>query len=528
MSAQEIELKLRVAPDDMPRLRAAKRLADSAGKAGSKMLDSTYFDTDDLRLQAQGLSLRVRKQGRSFVQTLKSAPTGQGGALRRGEWETPVSGDQPDLSALPDPSVLLDAVGPLEAAALRPVFSTHVRRSVRLLTPADGVEVEVAIDEGEIRTPSGRTLPLSELELELKAGTDTAPLYALAQALNETVPLRVETRTKSERGYDLAAGLGARWSKASRLELSPEITVEQALAGIVRHCIGHMVANEAVALEGVESEGVHQMRVALRRLRSALSLFKPFLPPEQLDRLVAEVKWLAGSLGAARDWDVFLEELLVPVLQAFPGDAGLAALEEAAGECRRRGYAGVRAAVDSPRYTALLLTLGAWVDGRGWRDQPVSEHSAMLLQPVLDMADRMLSKRHRQARRRGRGFARLAAADRHQLRIALKKLRYAAEFFRSLYDPKPVRRYLDDLAALQDTLGHLQDVATVTKLVGQVEAELGDAAPAGWQRGAGMVIGWHGHGLQAREPQIVRDWEAFADTKPFWTSGKPDPETVAP
>lgn len=516
MSGQEIELKLRMRPEDLPRLRAAPVLSAGKGRAVTRELETVYFDTADLRLHGQALSLRVRRQGRRYVQTLKSAAETAGMALARGEWEAPVAGAAPDLSALPEGNPLL-SLGPLEGDELRPVFEARIRRTVRTLVPAEGQEVEVAIDQGEIRTADGQVLAVHEIELELKNGSDPRSLYEIALALNAVAPLRVETRSKAERGYALAAGTVDGPVKATKLVLGPQETVESAMARIVRHCIDHLVANEACALAGENPEGIHQVRVALRRLRSALQLFRDYLPPAQYEALAGEVKWLADACGQARDWDVFLGALLAPVDAAFPGEPALRALDAAAQRCRALGYDRAAEAIRSPRYTALLLKLGAWVDGRGWRDQPVSETSAALLSPVQVAADRLLDGRHRQARKRGRRFASLAPEARHRLRIALKKLRYAADFFRGLYDPKAVKKYADDLAELQDALGHLQDVATVHKLIGQVEAELGADAPEGWRQGAGMVLGWHGRGLQSLEPRLVRDWEAFAETRPFWS-----------
>ncbi|MFM2045349.1 MAG: hypothetical protein RLY86_3925 [Pseudomonadota bacterium] len=518
MSGQEIELKLRVSKADLAKLRAAPVLAPPSGEAEAKpvakTLESTYFDTPDLRLHALGWSLRVRKIGRKLVQTLKAPGAATGGIVTRGEWESPVATLHPDLAALPDP-VVLDALQPLDVAGLQPIFTTKIRRTTRLLHPADGTAVEVAFDQGEVVTPDGRTLPIHEVELELKSG-DTAALYALARSLNTVAPLRVELLSKAERGYALALEERPRWMKAARVDLSPDQTVEQVLETIVRACLVHLVGNEAVALAGEEPEGVHQMRVALRRLRSALKTFQTLIPADQYTHLSGEVRWIATALGAARDWDVFRTELLAPVDAAFPGDPSLAALAAAASRCREIGYGEVRAAVLSPRYTTLLLDLAAWVDGRGWRNQPVSETSALLLQPITTLSGDLLTRRHKQARKRAKGFARLDSNHRHMVRISLKKLRYAAEFFRGLYDAREVKRYTDDLADLQEGLGHLQDVATVEKLMIHIQEALGPQAPKGWEAGAGMVRGWHARGLADLEPKLVRDWETFAMTRPFW------------
>ncbi|OYQ34171.1 hypothetical protein CHU95_11975 [Niveispirillum lacus] len=515
MSALEIELKLAVAPSEMDRLRGLACLADTIAKPKVKSLDSIYFDTDDRRFLANGLSLRVRRMGRKLVQTLKSAPQPGAGALVRGEWEVEISHPRPDLSLLPEATVL-QAVGTITNDDLVPVFETRIRRQVRHLSPRPGITIEVALDQGEIVAPGGVSLAVHEAELELTEGTDTAALYDLARAIHAEVPVRLEMLTKSARGYALSSGASPVSVKAAKLSLDPEATVEEALSTIVRHCLGHMMANEPVTRLGQDPEGVHQMRVALRRLRSALQIFRPFIPSDQMDSLGPRVKALADALGPAREWDVFLGELLPPLVKALPGHDGLVALERAARAARDGGYALVHATLADPAHTALLLDLAAWVDGRQWRNQPVSEQSTLLLSPVTEMAGALLGKRHRQARKRGRGFAKLAAAPRHELRISLKKLRYAADFFRSLYESKALRRFLEELATLQDHLGHLQDVATVDKLVADLERSAGASLPSEWRLGAGLVAGWHARGLFDLEDQIVTDWHRFADAKPFW------------
>lgn len=524
MSPHEIELKLSVHKDDMKRLRLSPALSQTVTKPATKALDSLYFDTADRSLQRNGFSLRVRRQGRKLVQTLKSAPPPGIGALVRGEWEVPVPENRPDLGLLPDAGVLAP-LGPLDNGDLVSVFETRIRRQVRRLSPAEGVMIEIAIDEGEIVAADGRILAVNEIELELVEGEDVACLYSLAKAIHADIPLRLEMDSKSARGYALADARQPEPQKATRLSIDADFTVEESLAAILRASLVHLTANEAPTLTGDDPEGVHQMRVALRRLRSAFQIFNPLIPPDQSERLVPEIKWLATSLGAAREWDVFLGELLPPVAAAFPGHPAILALTSAAEKARARGYAAAKAAVGSPRYTSLLLDLAAWLDARSWRNQPVSERSALLLRPVSELADALLDKRHRKARKRGRGFAHAGPEARHELRIALKKLRYATDFFRGLYEGKGFRRFAEDLSGLQDRLGHLQDVATVTKLVEELAAQPATEAPGGWEQGAGLVTGWHARGLHDMEEGVVEDWRRFADTKPFWR--RPDADTDA-
>lgn len=529
-SNRETELKLAVRPEDMAALRSAPAVAGGGGgRGGARTLESTYFDTEDRRLAGRRVTLRVRKTGDRYLQTVKAAPDGDG--LGRAEWECPVAGPAPDLSLVtaPEAQALL---GPLDAAELRPLFTSIVRRTVRTVTVGQGEaasSVEVAFDTGEIRIPGGAAVPVSEVELELKQGS-VAALFELALELAKTAPLRLDPRTKASRGYALADGAGDPVIKAGRVELDPETTVEGAFARIVRACVAHLAANEAVALKGADPEGIHQMRVALRRLRSALALFRSFVPVDQHGWLAGELRWLAGNFGPARDWDVFLDELLEPVAGSFhradghgkPLQEDIDALAAAARGRRARAYEQAHAAILSERYTTLLLRLGAWVEARGWRDQPVSERSARLFEPVAGLADQLLSRRHKKARRAGHGFADLSVGERHALRIALKKLRYAAEFFRSLYDDKPVRRYLQQLAAFQDALGHLNDVATATRLLHELHDD-GSRPLPGEPRAAGIVIGWHARGVLDSETALVGLWDGFAAAKPFWSK----PERMA-
>ncbi|EWY38466.1 hypothetical protein N825_13340 [Skermanella stibiiresistens SB22] len=526
MASQEIELKLRVDPQHLPRFRNSPAFAGS-GRSAAKNLESTYYDTDDFRLRDREVTLRVRKQGREHVQTIKAGNEHSGGVFSRGEWECKIAGAEPDLSAVTDEEALR-LLGPITQAELKPVFTSHIKRHVRVLNGAAGhgpdTIIEAAIDQGEIRTAGGEVVPVAELELELKAG-DPQALFDLALELSGIAPVRIETRSKSERGYALVAGQTESAVKAEKLTLTPEHTAEQALASIMRNCLTHVVLNEASAIKGEDPEGVHQMRVALRRLRSALALFRKLVPPAQYDWLAGEVKWLASELGNARDLDVFLADLLAPVEGALDRDreAGgpLTALREAALASRERAYGRARDAILSDRYTTLLLKLGAWLESRSWRQQPLSEEAAKLFDPVTDLADGLLAKRHKQARRRGAHFAKLRSEQRHELRISLKKLRYAVEFFRSLYGDKATVKYLRRLSALQDDLGHLNDVATAETLMGRLADErMGENAgdkPGLWRIGGGMVIGWHARGVTQIEPQLVQDWENFADATPFWS-----------
>jgi inorganic triphosphatase YgiF len=514
----EIEIKLCGEPDSLKRAFSGAPIRERAtGRAATKRLDNVYYDTADQRLRARGLAFRVRKDGRRYYQTLKSDDA-TGLAAYRGEWQNPLRTDEPDLALMPAGGrAALD--GAVDPDDLRPVFATRVRRTVQRVETTDHAGrsslIEAALDFGGIEA-NGAKLPIAEVELELLDGSPEA-LYALALELDALAPLRLETRSKSARGYALAAGAPPAWQKAEPPALAADATVDQAIQTILRNCLQHWCANEAAALEGSDAEGVHQMRVAIRRLRSAFSVFGRLIDPAQRARLSEAAKTIVSGLGPARDWDVFLAELLAPVRASRPDDAGLARLAAAAEAARQKGYAQARAAIEARSYTRYLLQLGRWIEASAWREQPTERGTSWLDRPIVEFATHVLGKRQLKALQRGEDFAQLSAEQRHRLRIALKKLRYATEFFEALYPKKHSRPYLAALKDLQDGLGHLNDVAVAQRLIDSLAGERnGSADGDGLQRAAGLVLGWHARGVADLEPAILRSWQEFAEREPFW------------
>jgi inorganic triphosphatase YgiF len=515
---EEFELKLSGQPEALETIFASSAICDKAtGRGVTRRLENVYYDTRDQRLRARGLAFRVRRHGRRYVQTLKSNDT-EGLVSYRGEWETPLASSEPDLAVLPVGAleVLQGLVTPEE---LETQFTTRVRRRVRRIRLIDqkGREslIEAALDSGTIETQGDR-LPIAEIELELLEGSPDA-LYSLALELDKLAPLRIETRSKSALGYALASGQAPAWYKAGALDLDPDTTVEEAFRQILRSCVQHWCANEAAALDGRDPEGVHQLRVAIRRLRSAFSLFRHLVEREERRRLSGGAKRILGSFGPARDWDVLSTELLAPVSAARAGDPHLARLLEAAEVERRRGYEAVRAEIGSHAYTRYLLELRLWIEAGGWRERLTEQAAHWLERPIVAFADQVLAKRHRTARKLGRGFARLSAAERHRVRIALKKLRYACEFFEGLYRKKGAKPYISSLKQMQDRLGHLNDVAVAEKLaLALVDRATTQAERESLHMAAGLVLGWYGREAADAGQDVSEAWHRFAHGVPFW------------
>jgi inorganic triphosphatase YgiF len=503
----ELELKFAAAPADLPLVK--RKLLKLAGRerATRTTLTSVYYDTSDRRLKRLGLSLRVRRGNHRFVQTVKAEDAKDAPPLTRGEWEDAVSGVLPDLHA-PNSGPHLPLT--LSAAELHPVFSTVIRRAVIPINLDGTTEIDAAVDEGEIQTAAGlHGEPICELELEYKLGNPAA-IYDIGLRLLEAAPLYIETRSKAERGFDLLdPGLPKhRIVHASPIVLEPEMTVEAVLQKFGCECLALVLRNEAAALSGV-AEALHQMRVALRRLRAVLSTVKRMLPAEQYRWVGDELRWMAGTLGPVRNWDVIADGILASVTGTLLAPQDRDALTRACEAERLRARQEAALAIRSVRYTTGLLKLLRWFTAREWRDQPVSEQSALLVAPIGTVAQRLIAQRHRQTRRASKGFAEFDSEQRHQVRITIKKLRYTIDLLQSLFPAAGVSRFVKLLKPLQEELGQANDVRVARDLIGGLRISDID-------RAAGIVLGWHQRGLADHEKKLVEDLRKVRNARPFW------------
>jgi triphosphatase len=510
----EIELKLSIHPDDAHRLgRLAAVRGAVRGHARTRTLHNVYYDTPDFALQREGVALRLRRDGARWTQTLKRAGRVEGGLHLRAELDTPVPAQILNHHALVASGASPLFTDPELRASLQPVFTTDFRRTLRHLQPVPDTRIELCVDAGAISAgPS--TAPISEIELELQQGQPEA-LLNFAKALLADIPLRLEPASKAQRGYALAAGAAPAPVKAEAPALNPAMTASEAFAAVVFACLAHLQANERGVLQDDDAEYLHQARVALRRLRCAFSVFSRGFPRAAVEELIGELRWLGGQLGPARDWDVFATETLPGVLSAFPGDTGLHTLLERTTELRAAAGAVARHAMRSNRYTGLLLDLIALFYRQPWTAVPDEAAATERTRPLPDFAATILARRHRKVVKRGGDLTRLDAPALHELRIAIKKLRYAAEFFSTLYEKRTVRDYTATLARLQTILGALNDAATVERLGEELRDQRED--PDGqFAEGIGLVRGWAGAMARAHLEQLPAAWEAFRDSKKFW------------
>lgn len=510
--ATEVELKLRVAPEHAAGLfRHSAVRALAPGKPRSQKLYSIYYDTPELDLKRHGLTLRLRRVGGRWLQTIKGGGMVAAGLHQRDEWETELPKQGLDFTRLGDPALieLFGAAGLRDE--LRPVFETEFTRKSCLLEFPQGGQAEFALDRGEVRTDSAADA-ICEIELELKSGKP-AGLFELALELNKAVPLKLQIPSKAERGYVLYSGTLDPPVKAGPVALEPSMTVNDAFRQIVWSCVSHLQANEAGLMKKLHPEYLHQMRVALRRLRSAFSVFSAVFPQPVFAPVIEEIKWLTSRLGPARDWDVFVTETLPAVCAGFPDHTGLKSLGQSCAALCATHDDIARQAVDSRRYQDIMLGLGAWLTAEPWMRQLDEPALSALAAPAGQFAPRVLGRRHRKLRKRGRQVASFGSPELHALRIAAKKQRYAAEFFAALYSGKESRAYAKALASAQDALGALNDDATAGRLLKEwAERETADADA----EAAGLVAGWVACDAVHRMAQLKEAWNAFKKQKPFW------------
>ena len=296
--------------------------------------------------------------------------------------------------------------------------------------------------------------------------------------------------------------------KAGPVTLSSDATSEEAFTAIISACLCHAEANQPAVLDG-QIEGVHQMRVAFRRLRSGLKLFRPLIPREASAGSVEGIRWLNGFLGPARDWDVFLNEGMSPVFAHFPRKRGLLLFRIKAEVIRQNHRHSLCDTVHDPRYRQLIQGLSGWLEQRAWQGILSDEQRERLTQPVLDFATLLLRYNHRRVTQYADQFTKLSAEERHVLRIRVKELRYALDFFAALYPAFTVKAYLSALARLQDCLGIMNDITVTRRLLDEARLTVVSTARQ-------VIEGWYGCRLDIHERQFAEVWQRFMECERPW------------
>ncbi|MFG6486394.1 CHAD domain-containing protein [Roseateles sp. BYS78W] len=461
----EIELKFLVPAASRAALAAE---LDGRGNARRAQLTADYLDTPDLRLARAGLAWRVRREAGRWVQALKCA---RGDALERFEHEVVRPDATPDAAAHADTAPGRQLIDLLDAARADGLeagvrFRSQVRRLERRVRTR-GAVVDIALDEGRLLA-SGAVLRLREVEFELVSGSPVAML-ALVERWRQRFGLILDPRNKAERGFALAAGWpDAPLRKAASPSYDKRAGAGEAFSAVLDECLAHLMRSAIGLADGDAAqagEHVHQLRVAIRRLRSALRAFEGWVaaPPAEL---VDGLRVLFAALGQARDRDVLGSGVAAELARAGAPPLPLPGSQDAVDPA-----ALVRAA-DTQR---LLL---GWVT---WRAGLPAEAETETEDALRRLARRRLRRWHERMAAGGHAFDELDDAALHALRKRVKRQRYAIDFLAPLLPRQSTARHVQALSAAQSMLGEIHDLIVARD---RYQALVG-SAPAAW-----FAVGW--------------------------------------
>jgi len=501
----EIELKLQaplVVLQDILESTFVSRI--SVGRTRTRRLVSTYFDTPRHTLRKDGIALRIRQLDDGFEQTVKAPVHGTAALQTFREWNSRVSSKIPVIASVDDRGIRTTLTLGNRHRRLQPQFTTDVERHT-LPVRFGGSDIELALDIGRIEAGNGQSETVSELELELLDGCPSAVLD-LALQLTELAELSLGYLTKADRGYAMARPVscpGA--SKTGKEGFARDITVAGMFQAVLDSTLDHLRANEQPVAAGIP-EGVHQARIAIRRLRAALWSFRLILPRQERKTFNREFRWFQGQLSPARDWHVFVDETLPAVQSAFPGRRATAVqLRKIALEELRQVTDEATDLFRSVRYTRLILRFTLWMT-----QQRSLIEQAFSAQPATEFAAGILDQSHRKFLSDTRPLSRMSANNRHALRKRGKKLRYACELFSSLWPGQYTATYLRLMRHLQTELGVINDVSMASRSVCLLDPGGADS------RHGKLVDEWSDLRLAECLRKAQPKWRKFQRQAPFW------------
>ncbi|MFM1816181.1 MAG: hypothetical protein RLZ98_2876 [Pseudomonadota bacterium] len=486
----------------LDRFRRRSRLRQlSVSEPATRKRLTVYYDTPDLDLHRAGLSLRVRREGRRWVQVLSLAPPEHGGSNETAEIECPVASAVPEFTRVPDRPARQRLKEVLAGRRLSPVFETDVWRTTRRLAVNGKIVVDLAVDRGEIRAGRHRRL-INEVELAIDPASADSVLHAAEILFGDQPVARVE-QTRTELGYALLK-IGGNVSasvvprRRAKVVISPEMDARGALAAVALPNCVQVLENWDRTLCSCDPSGPHQMRVALRRLRTAIRLLRGALDTPELRRFATEARDLARIVGRLRDADVFIMEICEPATAH-----GKDALSSSLHAYRETTRADVRSALADRRWARFRLKCMFF-------EQLVATAEGGM-SGVEALSRKALSKSWRRVKDWGRRIDVLTIDERHEMRKDMKSLRYATEFFMGLYLEDKTAPFLKQLKRLQDVFGYLNDVATAARIPEVLPTDARYARQA-----AGEVLAWHETRAAEQWAEAKSRWKSLAAVPRFW------------
>jgi CHAD domain-containing protein len=507
-----LRLLLELTPEAAVLLAKAEPVVAGAAKRPIvRRLRQVFWDTPGQTIARQGIGFAIETAGRrrqQLVLPIGAAPTGGRVFL---PITTALEGERLDPARLAFlPGIDASQVARLLPSDLLPVVALDLHRTIWQVQSGE-TRLSLTLERSEIETAAGRLTPC-QLELMLLAGPPGG-LYEFAARLHHAVPFRLATHDAVQQAYRLVAGED--WwptGTGQAPALTPAMTVEQGILSIGRAAVADLRAEIAALDQTMTAEQIHRTRVALRRLRSILSVFRKVLPETPRRMISGDLGALATALGHAREWDVFVAGTLSPLIAALGEERGLKGLGFTAAVLRERAAAEAYAAVVASDFMGLSLRLAAWFDAGLWPEPPGAEAATLLAQPLDRHAVALLKKSHKRFLAAGAHLADAGANELHGLRIDAKRLRYITEFFRPLFPGKASRRYVAALREIQDILGTLNDAVVARGLAAKLAAQDDKHGP----RTAGLVAGWSAAETEAARQRFAEVWRRFTKAQRFW------------
>lgn len=451
----ETEIKLAA---KQPLFEQLQHEAMLGGRAIRQHLESTYFDTHDRQLFAARVQLRLRTAGSRVEQTLKSPHDGDSSAVTRAEWTCRL--EQPKLNLALFPEAARQIVERLtKGQPFAPVARTIVARETRRIKYRQST-IDIAFDKGSIEA-GDRNEDICELEFELKRGNLGDVLF-LVRELPLGQDLAWSTRSKSMRAFALAAQQGETASKAEASNLNGSTSPLEAFRIIAWNCLNQLLRNYRLIVDEQDAEALHQSRVALRRLRVATLVFRKTTKSHHSRLLVAQWKAAANALGQGRNLDVLMARLAKQHADDAAVFKDICNLIELLGALRSETYRHIADLLSGPSFQKLLFDTAIWIEGLSSSSQR-NDRVPRSGPSTRDFAKRTLEKFRNRVNRQIDEIPSLKPKQRHRLRIRIKQLRYATEFFAPLLvSPDNDGAFMEFSAALESAqhfLGELNDIA---------------------------------------------------------------------
>jgi CHAD domain-containing protein len=515
-------LELVVSPDDAERLHRLKLVAGlKTGRLRRRVISIVWHDTADGALAGDGLALAETRGAWRLERVVPGMAFWPPGA------PPPVVEQAASLDLLnyPLPTGLLQVARFDGTVTVLALVRDGVAVTMELLVGTIGwarrkrpvcrlvlMSREGAVP-GEMRPePMGGEAADKAAPGETAGGGEAAVL-GLALALAEECKIAIPTASLAAEACAVATSVVPAARHEGAPQLPPGLSVAEAFGFVLGQLADVILHHAPLAAAGRDGpEPVHEMRVAVRRARSAIAVFRPAIGCAAVDAASAGLKALADRLGPARDWDVFVAETAASVAEVLPDDTSLRRLRAAAERRRRNAYAALRSWLLSPAFRRLGIELVGLAGGRAWMAALEPAQQDTLSVGLDAFAGRSLARRLHRLAAAGEAIDQLGPDALHALRLRAKRLRYAAEVFAPIYPPKATRRFLRRLARLQDGLGRLNDGTVADTLLGDLGAAAGPRAHA-----AGLVRGFLAARAGDVRGRVARAWKRFHRLEPFWS-----------